>query len=124
MRRAKSTPDGWHSVTPRLVVHDPALLVRFLKSTFDADGEYAAKAPSQMKIGDSIVMVSAVGARDANPSFLYVYVDDVDATYRRALQAGAASIEEPQDVPYGDRRAMVKDPCGNDWQIATHKRGS
>jgi uncharacterized glyoxalase superfamily protein PhnB len=124
MRRAKSTPDGWHSVTPRLVVHDPALLVRFLKSTFDADGEYAAKAPSQMKIGDSIVMVSAVGARDANPSFLYVYVDDVDATYRRALQAGAASIEEPQDVPYGDRRAMVKDPCGNDWQIATHKRGN
>jgi uncharacterized glyoxalase superfamily protein PhnB len=124
MRRAKSTPDGWHSVTPRLVVHDPALLVRFLKSTFDADGEYAAKAPSQMKIGDSIVMVSAVGARDANPSFLYVYVDDVDATYRRALQAGAASIEEPQDVPYEDRRAMVKDPCGNDWQIATHKRGN
>jgi PhnB protein len=124
MCRAKSTPDGWHSVTPRLVVHDPALLIRFLKSTFDADGEYAAKAPSQMKIGDSIVMVSAVGARDANPSFLYVYVDDVDATYRRALQAGAASIEEPQDVPYGDRRAMVKDPCGNDWQIATHKRGN
>ncbi len=124
MRRAKTTPDGWHSVTPRLVVHDPALLVRFLKSTFDAVGEYAAKAPSQMTIGDSIVMVSGVGARDANPSFLYVYVDDVDATYRRALQAGAASIEEPQDVPYGDRRAMVKDPCGNDWQIATHKRAN
>ena len=124
MHRPKSTPDGWHSVTPRLVVHDPELLVRFLKSTFDAMGEYAAQAPSQMKIGDSIVMVSAAGARDANPSFLYVYVDDVDATYRRALQAGAASIEEPQDVPYGDRRAMVKDPCGNDWQIATHKRGN
>jgi PhnB protein len=124
MRRAKSTPDGWHSVTPRLVVHDPALLVRFLKSTFDADGEHTANAPSQMKIGDSMVMVSAAGARDANPSFLYVYVDDVDATYRRALQAGAASIEEPQEVPYGDRRAMVKDPCGNDWQIATHKRGN
>ena len=124
MRRAKSTPAGWHSVTPRLVVHDPALLVRFLKSTFDAVGEFAAKAPSQMKIGDSIVMVSAIGARNANPSFLYVYVEDVDATYRRALQAGAASIEEPQDVPYGDRRAMVKDPCGNDWQIATHKLGT
>jgi PhnB protein len=124
MRRAKSTPDGWHSVTPRLVVHNPALLVRFLKSTFDAHGEYAAHAPSQIKIGDSIVMVSAVGARDANPSFLYVYVDDVDATYLRALQAGAASIEEPQDVAYGDRRAMVKDPCGNDWQIATHKRSN
>jgi PhnB protein len=58
MRRAKSTPDGWHSVTPRLVVRDPALLVRFLKSTFDADGEYAAKAPSQMKIGDSSFFMS------------------------------------------------------------------
>jgi uncharacterized glyoxalase superfamily protein PhnB len=124
MRRAKSTPEGWHSVTPRLVVHDPALLVRFLKSTFDAEGEYAEHAPSQIKIGDSIVMVSAVGARDAHPSFLYVYVDDVDATYRRALQAGAASIEEPREVAYGDRRAMVKDPCGNDWQIAAHQRGN
>ena len=122
MRRAKSTPDGWHSVTPRLVVQDPALLVRFLESTFDASGEYSADAPTQMKIGDSIVMVSSTGARDAHPAFLYVYVDDVDATYRRALQAGATSIEEPQDLPYGDRRAMLKDPCGNDWQIATHKR--
>jgi len=123
MRRAKSTPDGWHSVTPRLVVHDPELLVRFLKDTFDAAGEYAADAPAQMKIGDSIVMVSGAGARSATPSFLYVYVDDVDATYGRALHAGARSIEEPQDLAYGDRRAMVKDPCGNDWQIATHKLG-
>ncbi|HMD28278.1 MAG TPA: VOC family protein [Steroidobacteraceae bacterium] len=79
MRRAKSTPDGWHSVTPRLVVHDPALLVRFR-------------------------ICGACAARGGNLSFLYVYVDDVDATYLRALQAGAASIEEPQDVPYGDRR--------------------
>jgi uncharacterized glyoxalase superfamily protein PhnB len=123
MRRAKSTPDVWHSVTPRLVVHDPQLLVRFLKNTFDAAGDYAADAPSQIKIGDSIVMVSGAGARGATPSFLYVYVDDVDATYRRALHAGARSLEEPQDLPYGDRRAMVKDPCGNDWQIATHKLG-
>jgi len=123
MRRAKSTPDGWHSVTPRLVVNDPQLLVRFLKNTFDASGEYAADAPSQMKIGDSIVMISGAGTRSTTPSFLYVYVDDVDATYRQALRAGAGCIEEPQDLPYGDRRAMVKDPCGNDWQIATHKSG-
>src|SRR5271157_3975982 len=116
MYRAKSTPDGWHSVTPRLVVQDPKLLVRFLKDTFDASGEFAPDAPSQMRIGDSIVMVSGSGPRDARPAFLYVYVDDVDATYRRALQAGAASIEEPKEVPYGDRRAMVKDPSGNEWQ--------
>jgi uncharacterized glyoxalase superfamily protein PhnB len=55
------------------------------------------------------------------PAFLYLYVDDIDATYRRALDAGAMSLEEPQDTPYGDRRGMVEDPCGNIWQIATHK---
>jgi uncharacterized glyoxalase superfamily protein PhnB len=119
----KSTPEGWHSVTPRIVVHDPARLVHFLKSTFDAAGEFAADAPSQMRIGDSIVMVSGPGPREPMPAFLYVYVEDVDQTYRRALQAGAVSLEEPRNVPYGDRRAMVKDPCGNDWQIATHLGG-
>jgi PhnB protein len=118
---AKSIPEGWHSVTPRLVVHDPAGLVRFLKQAFGASGDFVVDAPSQMRIGDSIVMVSAVGPRDPTSAFLYLYVDDVDATYRRALEAGAVSLEKPRDVPYGDRRAMVKDPCGNDWQIATHK---
>jgi uncharacterized glyoxalase superfamily protein PhnB len=65
-------------------------------------------------------MVSGVGVRDAMPAFLYLYVDDIDATYQRALKAGAESLEEPQDMPYGDRRGMVKDPGGNIWQIATH----
>jgi PhnB protein len=118
---AKSIPEGWHSVTPRLVAHDPAGLVRFLKHAFDASGDFVVDTPSQMRIGDSIVMVSGVGPRAPTSAFLYLYVDDVDATYRRALEAGAVSLEEPRDVPYGDRRAMVKDPCGNDWQIATHK---
>ena len=119
-----SIPSGWHSVTPRLVVDDPAKLVRFLKSTFNAGGEFSGDRPSQMRIGDSIVMVSGAGPRELKPGFLYVYVEDVDATYRRALQAGAESIEDPRDVPYGDRRAMIKDPCGNDWQIATYQGAS
>jgi uncharacterized glyoxalase superfamily protein PhnB len=55
------------------------------------------------------------------PAFLYVYVDDSDSTYKRALLAGATSLEEPADMPYGDRRAMVRDRWGNTWQIATHK---
>ena len=54
-------------------------------------------------------------------AFLYLYVDDIDATYELALQTGAEVLEEPTDTPYADRRAMIKDPCGNDWQIATHK---
>jgi len=54
-------------------------------------------------------------------SFLYVYVSDVDGTYQRALDAGALSLEEPFDTPYGDSRCMVKDKWGNTWQIASYK---
>jgi PhnB protein len=117
----KSIPKGWHSVTPRLVVHDAAGLVQFLKKVFGATGEFRADRPSVISIGDSNVMVSSVGPRDAMPASLYVYVDDADATYGRALEAGAISIEAPRDTPYGDRRGMVQDPCGNIWQIATYK---
>jgi PhnB protein len=121
---ADSIPEGWHSVTPRLVVHNPAKLVDFLKHAFGASGEFAADVPSVMRIGNSIVMVSGAGPRDAMPAFLYLYVDDADATYQRALEAGATCIEEPADMPYGDRRGMVRDPCGNDWQIATRAKNA
>jgi len=115
----KSIPEGWHSVTPRLVAHDAAKLVQFLRQAFGATGDLQTDTPSVMKIGDSLVMVSSVGPRPAMPAFLYLYVDDIDATYQRALAAGAVSLEEPSDLPYGDRRGMVQDPCGNIWQIAT-----
>jgi len=107
-------------VIPRLVVHDVARLVQFLRQTFDASGEVHDERPAVVGIGDSLVMVSGTGARDPVPGFLYVYVEDVDGTYQRALKAGATPLEEPQDLEYGDRRAMVADPCGNMWQIATH----
>lgn len=116
----KSIPEGWHSVTPRLVVHDAAIQVDFLEQAFGATGDFRTDIPSVMRIGDSVVMVSSVSPREAMPAFLYLYVDDTDTTYQRALDAGATSIEEPWDTPYGDRRGMVKDPCGNTWQIATH----
>ena len=110
-------------MTPRLVVHDAALLVDFLKQAFEATGDFRTDRPSVIKIGDSLVMVSSVGVREVMPAFLYLYVDDIDATYHRALEAGATSLEVPWDTPYGDRRGMVEDPFGNIWQIATH-RGS
>ena len=116
-----SIPQGWHSVTPRLVVNDPALLVKFLKQAFDGSGEFRSDRPSVIVIGDSPVMVSSSGPREAMPSFLYLYVADADTTYQRALQAGAVSLEAPAETPYGDRRAMVQDPCGNVWQIATYQ---
>src|SRR6202521_2882027 len=117
-----SIPEGWHSVTPRLVVHDAAKLVEFFKQAFGATGDFSANSPTQIRIGDSLVMVSSVGPRDAMPAFLYLYVDDIDATYQRALKAGATSLEEPQDLPYGDRRGMDKDPCGTVWQVASPLR--
>jgi uncharacterized glyoxalase superfamily protein PhnB/uncharacterized damage-inducible protein DinB len=115
------SPDGWHNVTPRLVVHDAARLVAFLKHVFGATGDLRDDRPSLIRIGDSLVMISSPGPRDRMPGFLYVYVDDVDATFRRAMDAGAVSLEDPQDLPYGDRRGMVQDPCGNIWQIATRR---
>jgi PhnB protein len=114
------TPDGWHTVTPRIVVHDAERLVAFLREVFGATGAYRPDLPSEMKIGDSIVMVSDAGIRKPMPAFLYVYVHNTDDTYRLALQAGASSLEEPSDMPYGDRRGMVQDEWGNTWQIATH----
>ena len=114
-------PDGWHSLTPRIVTHDVAGLADFLRRAFGATGEVPADRPAVMRIGDSLLMISDVGPRPATAAFLYLYVDDADATYRRALQAGAASIEEPVDTPYGDRRAMVEDRWGNVWQIATFR---
>jgi uncharacterized glyoxalase superfamily protein PhnB len=95
--------------------------VEFLKQAFGATGDFRTDMPSVIKIGDSLVMISSVGPRDAMPAFLYLYVDDIDTTYQRALKAGAASLEDPWDTPYGDRRGMIQDPCGNIWQIATHK---
>ena len=118
MAAASRPPSGFHSVTPRIVVSDAAAQVGFLRAVFDAAGEVPADRPAEIRIGDSLVMVTSAGAREPFPAFLYVYVDDADDTYRRALDAGAVTIEEPLDTPYGDRRAMVRDPFGNVFQIA------
>jgi uncharacterized glyoxalase superfamily protein PhnB len=112
-------PKGWHTVTPRIVVHNSREFVQFLKNVFGATGDYHDERPSEIRIGDSIIMVTEVGVRPATPAFLYVYVSDTDATYRRAIAAGARSIEEPGETPYGDRRSMIDDKWGNTWQIAT-----
>jgi PhnB protein len=114
-----NAPEGWHTVTPRIVAEDARGLVAFLKAVFDGGGGYGEDAPSTIRIGDSIVMISESGERRPMPAFLYVYVADVDATYARAIAAGARSLEAPARMPYGDRRCMVEDRWGNTWQIAT-----
>jgi uncharacterized glyoxalase superfamily protein PhnB len=118
----KFKPDGWRTVTPRVFTDDVAGLVRFLKTVFGAGGELQSGALTEMTIGDSVVMISdGGGAREAMPAFLYVYVENADETYERAIAAGAESIERPADMPYGDRRATVRDLWSNIWQIATYR---
>jgi PhnB protein len=111
-------PAGMHTLTPRMVVSDLAGTVEFLRAALGGSGAAPAGRPAEIRIGDSLVMVSQAGERDVFPAFLYVYVADADATYRRALLAGAETLEAPLDTPYGDRRAMVRDRAGNVFQIA------
>ena len=101
-----------------MVVSDAAAAVEFLRAVFGALGEVPADRPAEMHIGDSMIMVTSAGEREPFPAFLYIYVDDADAAYHRAIAAGATSIEGPLDTPYGDRRAIVRDPFGNVFQIA------
>lgn len=113
-----SAPAGYHTLTPRIFTPDPAGLVEFLKRVFGATGDAIGDAPAEVRIGDSLVMVSGTEVRGPMPACLYVYVDDVDAAYERAVAEGASALEEPRDLPYGDRRAMVADAWGNLWQVA------
>jgi len=118
----KFQPEGWHTITPRIFVPDPENLIAFIKFVFNGRGEFHPGRPAEIRVGDSVLMISdGDGIRERMPAFLYVYVEDVDATYGRAIAANALSVEEPADMPYGDRRATVKDKWGTTWQIATHK---
>jgi uncharacterized glyoxalase superfamily protein PhnB len=115
-------PDGWPTVIPRIFTSDVEGLADFLREVFDAVGETHPDRPAELRIGDSMVMVSDGGrVRGAMPAFLYVYVADADAAYGRAVSAGALTLEAPTDTAYGDRRATVQDPWSNIWQIATRR---
>ena len=115
-------PDGWHTVTPRIITPKPEETVHFVKEVFRGQGEFHVNRPAEIRIGDSLIMISdGGGLREPVSAFLYVYVENVDETYQRAVEAGAETLELPSDQLYGDRRAMFKDPWGNLWQIASRK---
>lgn len=114
-------PEGYSALTPRIFVADPTGMVAFLVAAFDATGELIGDRPAEMRIGGALLLVGSTQARSATSSAFYLYVPDADATYARALAAGATTMEEPGDTPYGDRRAMIADPFGNTWQIATRR---
>lgn len=125
----KSVPEGFHTVTPYLLVNGAAKLIDFLQQAFDAKVLYRTVQPngaimhSQLKIGDSMIMLADARA-DFKPTScsIYLYVQDTDSLYNSAMKAGAVSIMAPADQFYGDRNAGVQDMCGNYWWIATHIR--
>ena len=124
----KPIPEGFHTVTPYLMVQGASKLIDFLKQAFGAEEILRMARPdgaimhAEVRIGDSRVMMGEpMGGCQPMFGSLYLYVHDVDAVYKRALQAGATSTSEPADQFYGDRSAGIKDPVGNQWWIATHK---
>lgn len=124
----KPIPEGYQRLTPMLVVNDAHRQIDFIKRAFGAEERMLVPMPgnkvahSELVLGDSLVMVS-----DATPQFvaggasdLFMYVENVDEVYKRALAAGATSEMEPADMFYGDRTANVRDPLGNRWSLSTH----
>ena len=123
----KPIPDGYHSVTPYLIAQGADKLLDFLKRAFAAEETVRMPKPdgsiahAEVRIGDSVVMLADAGEQwSPMPAGIHLYVEDCDATYLRALEAGATSVQEPADQFYGDRSGGVRDPVGNHWWISTH----
>src|SRR6516225_678522 len=129
-------PDGYHTVTPYLIVHDAAGALDFYKKAFGATELMRFPMPggkighAEIRIGDSLVMLAdehpemgALGPRSLGGSAvgLAVYVEDVDARFQQAVNAGG-KVERPvTDQFYGDRSGTLEDPFGHKWTLATHK---
>ena len=123
----RAVPEGYHTITQSLVVEGASKLIDFMKKAFDAKEVVRMDMPDgtvghvELMIGDSRVMIGdATSEWKAMPGRGYLYVNDADAVYERALKAGATSIRGLVNQFYGDRSAVVQDPCGNVWTIATH----
>ena len=120
-------PEGLRSVQPYLHLREAHKMIPFLEAAFGAEAMGVHKSPegavlhATIRIGSATLEIDeAHGEFQPMPCHLHVYVPDTDAVYAQALRAGATSIETPQDKPYGDRSAGVKDPFGNSWFIATY----
>jgi PhnB protein len=124
-------PRAFHTVTPYLVAEDGPALMEFAKEAFGAEETFrtigsAGGLHGEMRIGDSMLMIGGgIPGKEIratpNTHALHIYVKDADATYQKALAAGATAVDEPRDQEYGERSSSVKDPAGNFWYIATHK---
>jgi PhnB protein len=134
-KAVKSIPDGYHAVTPYLIVTDAASAIEFYKKALGAREMLRIPAPAgrighaELRFGDSVIMLADefpdIGARGpqsfgGSPVSIHLYVEDVDAVFRQALAAGAILVKPVKDQFYGDRMGSFTDPFGHSWHIATH----
>lgn len=129
-KETHARPDGYHTIAPYMIVARAAEFIEFLKSAFGGTERFrVGRGPgsdlimhAEVSIGDSTIeLADAYEQIAAAPQSIHLYVENADTTYQRALQAGAKSIYEPVDQPWGDRWGAVRDAFGNIWYIATPK---
>jgi PhnB protein len=127
-KKVRPIPKGYASVTPALNQDDAARTIEFCKRAFGAKVRMNMTSPdgkivhAELQIGDSIVMLNdAMGNEPSQPAGLFLYVQDVDKTFAKAVKAGGTALMPPQDMFWGDRFGRVQDPSGNRWGIATHR---
>jgi PhnB protein len=134
--KVKPVPDGYHTATPYLIVDNCAAAIEFYqralgaKEIFRFPGPGGKIAHCEIQVGDSRIML-ADESRDwgtfsprslkGTPASIFLYVEDVDASYRKFVQAGGKEVVPVENMFWGDRFGKVADPFGHEWQIATHK---
>jgi PhnB protein len=136
MANVKSIPDGYHSVTPYLIIKGASDAIEFYKKAFGATELFRMPAPggkvghAEIKIGDSPIMLAdespemgyvGPATLGGTPVSIMIYVEDVDTVYNQAIAAGGKELKPLQDQFYGDRSGSLKDPFGHTWHVATHK---
>jgi PhnB protein len=127
MKTKKIVPEGYHTVTPFVVVKGAAKLLDFLNEAFGAkelgrmNDDKGMISHAEARIGDSVIMMfDAKPDWPETPAFLRIYVESCDTSYEQAQKAGAEAVTKPTDTPWGDRTARVRDPLGNLWWIMEH----
>jgi PhnB protein len=135
--KVKPVPEGHHTATPYMIIKGAASAIEFYKKAFGATELFRHSDPTgriqhaEIRIGDSPIMLTdespdfpdwlSPQSRGGSPVHIYLYVEDVDAVFDRAVAAGARVLLPLKDQFYGDRSGGVTDPFGHIWYIATHK---
>jgi uncharacterized glyoxalase superfamily protein PhnB len=133
----RAIPEGEHTVTPHLIIKGAGEAIEFYKRAFGATEVYRMPMATpdggvrighaELRIGDSCIYLAdefpeygSVGPSGPSPVSIHLYVEDADAVYNRAVEAGATAVAPPSDMFWGDRFGKLVDPFGHSWSIATH----